>query len=176
MGSNSRCLKLAKRPLKSKSCPCQLPSKRLECVTCNHLAAALKQILRFCFCSCSNCRRAPNSRSCPDNASRIGKLWHVASLSFAANPVRAHREWAGVIDRVNLPEPEVPQTASPGVGAIIRCLHRDFHPSNDHGRYAHSPAVASLSTTLLSSVVASVGPCFSTVLPLCTAHCTMAHP
>lgn len=126
--------------------------------------------------SCSNCRRAPNSRSCPDNASRIGKLWHVASLSFAANPVRAHREWAGVIDRVNLPELEVPQTASPGVGAIIRCLHRDFHPSNDHGRYAHSPAVASLSATLLYIVVASLGHVSGSPQCYCRAHCTMAHP
>lgn len=90
------------------------------------------------FCPCRSSRRAPNSRSFPNNTTRVGKLWHVASLLFAANPVRSHREWAGVIDRVNLPEPEVPQTASPGVGAIIRCLHRDFNPSNGHGRYALS--------------------------------------
>ncbi|KAL3143449.1 hypothetical protein ABBQ38_002265 [Trebouxia sp. C0009 RCD-2024] len=82
-----------------------------------------------------NCRRTPNSRSCPNNTTRMGKLWHAASLSFAANPVRSHREWAGVIDRVNLPEPEVPQSAAPGVGALVRCLHRDFHPSNGHGRF-----------------------------------------
>ena len=67
----------------------------------------------------------------------MGTLWHVASLSFAANPVRSHREWAGVIDCITLPEPAAPQgSASPRVGALIRCLHRDFTSPNGQGRYA----------------------------------------
>lgn len=88
------------------------------------------------FLSCRPGRRnTPNTRSCPDSISRMSTLWHVTSLLFAANPVRSHREWAGVIDRINMPEPSAPQSASPRVGAIIRCLHRDFHSPNTHGRY-----------------------------------------
>ena len=80
-------------------------------------------------------RNTPSTRSCPGSSTRMGTLWHVASLSFAANPVRSHREWAGVIDRITLPEPAAPQgSASPRVGALIRCLHRDFTSPNGQGR------------------------------------------
>ncbi|KAL0039710.1 hypothetical protein WJX77_005832 [Trebouxia sp. C0004] len=81
-------------------------------------------------------RNTPSTRSCPGSSTRMGTLWHVASLSFAANPVRSHREWAGVIDRITLPEPAAPQgSASPRVGALIRCLHRDFTSPNGQGRF-----------------------------------------
>ena len=131
-----------------------------QCLT--GLTCSLKSVLRLGFCCCRNSRRIPNSRSCPHDTTRLGKLWHVASLSFAANPVRSHREWAGVIDLVNLPEIEVPQTASPGVGAIIRCLHRDFNPSNGHGRcalsdtYSYLPVINSVHMLLYHS---HVSPC-----------------
>lgn len=82
-------------------------------------------------------RNTPGTRSCPGSSTRMGMFWHVASLSFAANPVRSHREWAGVIDRITLPEPAAPKgSASPRVGALIQCLHRDFTSPNGQGRYA----------------------------------------
>lgn len=81
-------------------------------------------------------RRMPSSRSPPNTTSRVGTFWHIASLSFAANPVRLHREWTGAIDRAALPVPSAPQaTASSQVGAIIRCLHRDFNSPSNHGRF-----------------------------------------
>ncbi|KAL0028230.1 hypothetical protein WJX79_003033 [Trebouxia sp. C0005] len=81
-------------------------------------------------------RNTPGTRSCPGSSTRMGMFWHVASLSFAANPVRSHREWAGVIDRITLPEPAAPKgSASPRVGALIQCLHRDFTSPNGQGRF-----------------------------------------
>lgn len=47
------------------------------------------------------------------------------TLLFAANPLRTHREWTGVLEQAS-PEPVVARPASPKVGALVRCLHRDF--------------------------------------------------
>ena len=78
-------------------------------------------------------RSVPATRSWQgNNTSRMSTLWHLVSLSFAADPMRSHREWAGVIDR--LPETAHTQAAAPRVGAIIRCLHRDLTSPNGHGR------------------------------------------
>lgn len=124
-------------------------------------------------------RNTPSTRSCPGSSTRMGTLWHVASLSFAANPVRSHREWAGVIDRITLPEPTAPQgSASPRVGALIRCLHRDFTSPNGQGRYAllcfHTYSVKPVTVHSFFSISCSIS-----LLPLhpliCLSEAFVAH-
>ena len=65
------------------------------------------------------------SQNNSSNGSRGSRLRHAVTLLFAANPLRTHREWTGVLERAS-PEPVVARPASPKVGALVRCLHRDF--------------------------------------------------
>ena len=99
-------------------------SKVLEVIS--DMQAMLKvsdSVLRSSACTCRNDKQS--AAQAHGNAHRGSRFRHAVSLMFAANPLRTHREWTGVLERAS-PEPVVARPATPKVCAFVRCLHRDF--------------------------------------------------